>query len=177
MRVGAVCLAALALMVSACAAPANDVPPESAPETAPETAAPVEEGDAAVKPEWDALDRVDDTCGIEALKPFLGTAAADQALLDRGWCVLVNGQATDDDGADGGASRLAELQCRSGVARNEDLLDGNLVWLPLQQDFAYAFEDLAETGRECAAGSTDAAGIQVPAAYTIGLDDAVAGHP
>ncbi|MCA8900758.1 MAG: hypothetical protein KDA53_05855 [Hyphomonas sp.] len=64
-------------MVSACAAPANDVPPESAPETAPETAAPVEEGDAAVKPEWDALDRVDDTCGIEALKPFLGTAAAD----------------------------------------------------------------------------------------------------
>ncbi|MEZ5999026.1 MAG: I78 family peptidase inhibitor [Hyphomonas sp.] len=73
MKGAVACLAVLACMAAACAAPANDVPPAAEPEAA----APAGEGDKIVSPEWDALDRVEDSCGIEGLKPYLGKPAAD----------------------------------------------------------------------------------------------------
>ena len=74
-------LAGLMLLTSACAAPAgedasagsgvgNGVAETAAPETQDEI-------QGEVKPSMDPLDRVDDTCGIAAVKPYLGKAAAD----------------------------------------------------------------------------------------------------
>ena len=67
-------LAGIAFAISACAAPsAPDAPaePEAAVVEAPEGAG------SDVKPEMDGLDRVEDTCGLNAFKPFLGKTAAD----------------------------------------------------------------------------------------------------
>ncbi|MEZ5953315.1 MAG: I78 family peptidase inhibitor [Hyphomonas sp.] len=69
---GAAILAGLALL-AACAAPANDVTP--GPDA--EAQAPAGGGDRVAQPEWDVLDRVDDTCGLEALKPWLGKPSGD----------------------------------------------------------------------------------------------------
>jgi len=63
----------VALLVAACAAPepVETVADTSAP------AAEVSEPDHSVKPEMDILDRVEDTCGLDALKPYLGQQAGD----------------------------------------------------------------------------------------------------
>lgn len=62
--------AALIFALAACSAPAPETS-APAPETAP--AAPGEE--AMVQPEWDALDRVQDTCGMRVVRGFLGKLA------------------------------------------------------------------------------------------------------
>lgn len=63
----------VALLVAACSAPApvETVPDASAP------AAGLSEPGRSVKSEMDALDRVEDTCGLDALKPYLGKQASD----------------------------------------------------------------------------------------------------
>lgn len=38
---------------------------------------PATEGDMIVQPEWDALDRTTDSCGMAAVRGFLGEAASD----------------------------------------------------------------------------------------------------
>ena len=52
---------------------------ENAPaaETAGPAADPKVDDDTMVQPEWDALDRVEDTCGMSAVRGFLGKAAGD----------------------------------------------------------------------------------------------------
>ena len=82
-------LSGLALLAAACAAPVEPAPEpdtganaaEAVPETPdPEVQGPEVQGPEAqgeVKPSMDPLDRVDDTCGLEAVKPYLGKPAAD----------------------------------------------------------------------------------------------------
>lgn len=78
-------LLALAL-AAACSAPApsSNAPAEpDVPAAAPDAAAPESaetappEGEAMVQPEWDGLDRVQDTCGMSAVRGFLGRAASE----------------------------------------------------------------------------------------------------
>ena len=62
--------------------------PDTGPETVESETAPIAEPaeptadsqngeEAMVQPEWDALDRVQDTCGMAAVRDFLGKAAGD----------------------------------------------------------------------------------------------------
>lgn len=72
------------ILAAGCSAPApsSDAPaepdaPASAPAPAPESPAPAPpEGEAMVQPEWDGLDRVQDTCGMSAVRGFLGRDAS-----------------------------------------------------------------------------------------------------
>lgn len=78
------CAAAGALaLLAACGGTPDSGPDSVEGETAPiaepaEPAADPQGGeDAMVQPEWDALDRVEDTCGMSAVRGFLGKAAGD----------------------------------------------------------------------------------------------------
>lgn len=64
-------LLGIALLMTACSVPP---PSDNTPEPAPAAEAPELDADAGkrVSPSLDALDRVEDTCGLDALKPHLG---------------------------------------------------------------------------------------------------------
>ena len=91
----AVLFLGVVLLVAACAAPqtVETVPESSAP------AAEVSEPGRNVKPEMDPLDRVEDTCGLDALKPYLGQQASDipmEVLPERSRIVGPDTQVTMD---------------------------------------------------------------------------------
>ncbi|KCZ92782.1 hypothetical protein HJO_07502 [Hyphomonas johnsonii MHS-2] len=106
--VGGLLLGAV-LMVSACTAadtsddiPAAAPPVATEPAAAPVTAQPEEApmaDDREVKTEMDALDRVNDTCGLDAFKPYLGKKAADippELVPDTARIVTPSSQVTMD---------------------------------------------------------------------------------
>ena len=67
---------ALGFALVACNAPAPTETADAAdPAPAPEAATEPVTGE--VQPEWDALDRVQDTCGMSAVRGFLGQLASD----------------------------------------------------------------------------------------------------
>ncbi|MCI4643332.1 MAG: I78 family peptidase inhibitor [Hyphomonadaceae bacterium] len=87
---------ALAMVLTACGAPpASDSTEAPAEEAA--TDAPADE--AMVQPEWDALDRVQDTCGMGTVRGFLGRLASEipeDRLPPRVRILAPNDQATLD---------------------------------------------------------------------------------
>ena len=81
-----------AVLLAACGTPSETTdpePPAGELDVAPDPAAPPVEGDASVpvetgpdnealvQPEWDALDRVQDSCGLAVVRGFLGRMAPD----------------------------------------------------------------------------------------------------
>lgn len=58
---------AAAMLMSACMTPTSDTPEPAAPAQ--------NEAERDLKTEQDVLDRVQDTCGLDAMKPFLGKQA------------------------------------------------------------------------------------------------------
>ena len=105
-----------------------------------------------------------------------GAPDTDQRLLDQPGRIFTHRQIRRDPGTNGGAARLAKLECRHGIARDEDFLDAHL-GRPVLKDYGsdFTLDHAQALGQRTAAGG-DRTVRNVVAAAAIAVDYAPAGR-
>lgn len=106
---------------------------------------------------------------------LLGPPVAGERLLDPGGRVLEEGQPAQHARQQRRAPGLAELQGRSGIAGDEDVLDRDLLGSVLVHHPPDALEDPPQSLPEVPLPRHDAPAREMHGALAVGVDDAEAG--